>query len=341
MSSLFNCMLRLFQYYGIFFGFTYIYIDKHKRLVKFHNLVKYYVYLVNFIYASMMLYYFIDLLQYINSSNTNVVIQYAFGTLHFVHMLIFAAVIMLRFKEENALRKWLEIFMPLQLNYFNKLTTKTVNVVARNIHILKIFILFAHSCNSLISSVQNVIEGRWWYVMESCLENYFTSIQHYLLIHHGFILCYIDYYFSILNNHLQYRKHKIEEPFANMYLKVSKLLQQVNSIYGPVVFFILFYQVVEISFYVYSIIEILLNTMIIEMEYSMELLIFTFLCIDLVLYFVICERVYRITKDTGRILKEYGTQNLNREVCIFSVFNFNKFFNTTYFYRLKLFVRPA
>lgn len=263
-----------------------------------------------------MLYYFIDLLQYINSSDTNVVIQYAFLILHFLHMLIFAAVIMLRFKEENALSQWLQTFMPLHLNYFDNFTHKTVDVVVRNIQIFKIFILFAHTCNSLISSVKNVIEGHWWYVMESCLENYFTSMQHYLLLHHGFILCYIDYCFTILNNQLEYRKHKIEEPFANIYLKVSKLLQQVNSIYGSVVFFLLFYQIVEISFYAYNIIEILLNTMIIDMEYSMELLIFAFLCIDLFLYFVICERVYRIAKDTGTILKEYSTQNLNREVCI-------------------------
>ncbi|XP_065367019.1 putative gustatory receptor 22b [Calliphora vicina] len=309
-----NWLLRLALCHGIFVGFTTIYIDIDRRLVKSYTSVKIFVYFKNLLYAFVMICYLMDSFDLGSFDNDSPVISFAFIATHASRSLLFVVVIMLRIKGDKALKKWLKILLVLQTEYFDKLPDTSVDKNIKNVLTLNIILVSANILGTTISLVPALIKGDFWSLMDVYLQSYLMDMQHYIMLHHGFILCYLNNLFSKLNNQLHSKR--VEPCLASIYFQLTMLLQQVNVIYGPAIFTILLCLLLTISIFGYGIIIFmnLINYEIFIYQYLLTCSAMILLCIDMYLYFLICDRVYETSRETQRILLEFSTGQKNQEV---------------------------
>ncbi|KAM7343847.1 uncharacterized protein ACRADG_010757 [Cochliomyia hominivorax] len=313
MSRLSNFFVRFALYYGIFLGLTYIYVDIHKRRVKCYKFVKFYVYFINLFYISMQLCAFLESLSYIFFFNTNAVKSYAYDILQIAPFFVFASLMWFRFKEENALEKLYKIILPLQLTYFDKIPFKTDSTAVEIVLSFKILILVGHSCSSLLNIVRLSIYFEWRKMFEESLKNYFIIMLFYVLLHHVLILHYINYCFSKLNAQLKY--DQVLVPFANIYLQLSVILEEINNINGPTIFIVLFAVILSITFYIYEVFDLMYNIFFIRNhDVLIHFVVFIWLSIDMFLYYLFCDLVHGTTKNTREIILEYCIRKQNLEV---------------------------
>ncbi|KAM7342293.1 uncharacterized protein ACRADG_009758 [Cochliomyia hominivorax] len=313
MTRLSNLLVCFALNYGIFFGLTYVYVDVNKSLVKCYICVKFYVYLVNLVYVIMQLYSFVDNLDNLFFFNVNAVMAYANFILQIAPFYVLAGIIWFRFKEEIVLVKWYDIILSLQSTYFNKIPFKCNNKTIEIVHSLKIFIIIAHSCCSLLTAVRLLLRDDWAYMLDTFVKNYFILMLCHVMFHHILILHYINYCFSKLNQQLEY--DQVLVPFAYIYLQLSLLLDEINTINGPIIFLVLFTTVMSNTLYVYSAIDLMYDSYNLrDYDNLMDFLVFIWLSIAIFLYFLFCDLVYRTAEDTGKILMEYINRKQNEEV---------------------------
>ncbi|KAM7344120.1 uncharacterized protein ACRADG_010953 [Cochliomyia hominivorax] len=316
MSRLSNCILRLALYYGLFFGYTYIYVNDKERYIKIFASVKIYVYIINLVTLALIILFTVDNYETSIFYSEDPATAFAIIVSYFARFVIYAGITLLRIREEKALEKWLKIFLPLELTYFPKLYFITCNENIKNILVFNIIIIMFYNFCIFLTLLPLIAYGDWWTVMDIFLESYIVGMQHYVLLHHAFMLCYINYCFAKLNKLLEHQQ--MQEGLARIHLKYSLLLQQVNSINGPVIFLILVSLLVTNSLYICgTLMSIYENRDIITSlisEYLKEICILLSLFIDMFLYFLICERICGTTKETGRILMEYNARTQNHDV---------------------------
>ncbi|KAM7342294.1 uncharacterized protein ACRADG_009760 [Cochliomyia hominivorax] len=312
MSKIKSCiskwLLRVAFYYGIFFGYTYIYVDVNKRLVKSNGYVKIYVYFINSIHGILLLYYAVENIKYNFLYPGNPVLAFGYSVMHIGRVCIFVGVIVLRIREENALKKWFKIIVPLQLTYFDKISVMSSKEMSEEILCLNILVIVFYSLCSLITFFIYPSKGDWGHMVLLCSENYITLMQTYVMLHHVITLCYINICFSKLNQQLE--QGQILELFANIYFKLSLLLKEVNEINGPVIFSVLSCLLLSNSFYIFiSLVLMISFPEIFLYTFILGLVILILICIHIFLYFLICELVHRTTTDSGRILMLYNVRN--------------------------------
>lgn len=314
MSCLYNFLIRFIQIYGITLGFTYVYVDIENSLVKFYTSLKIYVYFINIITYGMVIVHLILTLMYEFNYAEIDMGQSIFIMTYLTSMCLFLNLILLRIREEQGVKKWSDIIPSLQKIYFDKFTYTRDNQSITKVAVINFLIIFAHNMYNLYNVLFYLFDDfDIWNGLASSLSIFFIDLPHYILLHHGFILLYINDNFSKLNDLLKHG-HMIQS-FVNIYLKFSLLLQEVNSIYGSTIFIILLSQIVPISLFGYGTIELLYGDIILTTEHLVELIIDIFLIFNMFLYSFICEQIYGTSEDTGRILKNYSTRAQNSEVC--------------------------
>lgn len=314
MSCLFNGFLKLFQYFGTFFGFFYLHIDFHKRVLKIRKFIKLYVYFVNILFMAFYTGYVIVTFDPIVFKKQNDVLSFFVLLFRFIGIIIFFLLILLRIKEEKVLRKWLNTLNLLQTTYLEKISYKSNDKTAQIIIILKIFItVVIYNLFYFYLYIEYAISNDWWNIADAVSNHYLRAMQQYILLHHSLNLYYINNDLLKLNNQLQYQK--VKQPFASIYKKLCLLLQQVNTLNGSIIFFVLTYQLMNISLYTFLNIFLYIDDALFLKEY-IQLCILVLSSIDLILYFLICERIHWNSYYTGCILKEYSTRDSNPEVSI-------------------------
>lgn len=305
-------LLYLVLCHGIFLGFHSIYIDTEKGLVKTYSFVKMFVYLQNCLYCGLMSYNFIDYLEF---DINNPVISFPFLATQLARLSLFVAVVLLRLKGDKALKDWLEIILRLQKTYFERLDRLAPDRRIKSALIINVCIVTSTSLIFLLNAICTLVKGEWLNTIDIYLQNYLIAMQHYIMLHHGLILSYITYCFQQLN--FQLSNGRVEPPFAHIYYQLSKLLQQVNDIYGPAIFCILFGLLVTNALISYGLIMYLNieSFKLFIVEYLLTLSAFVFLCVDMYLYFLICNRVFETTEEMKEIILDYSEITPNQEVC--------------------------
>lgn len=233
MFCLYNWLFRFYQYYGIFSGFTYSYIDIRKRQVKFYTWARMYACILNII----MLYGCINgiiasylMLKYYS----DIVISLIYFTQYITRLLIIVLHGFARFKEEQFIKKECETL--------ENLTKMSVDKKAENIIILKMLLIFIWSIFQWRDCITCLIDGYWQEAFNSYIRNLLSCLPHYTLCYHSLVLCYFHNQFITLNNQLEC--DQVQKQFANIYKRISLILLQVNAIIGSTIFCILSYLLV-------------------------------------------------------------------------------------------------
>lgn len=311
MSRLFKWIFNLYQFYRIFFGFSYAYIDLEKRIVKFNIFVKIYVTFVNIICAAMLIYYIKsnseDILRTIANASGLIVWDTLIESICCLFIVI--GLIVLRIKEEKAFK---ELYLS-HINYINEIPNMATDKIAERIIIFYILIFFTHGIYILYRFFLLTISGKWIKWIEYDTMKLFIAIQNNIMFQHCLILSYINNLYSKLNVQLE-NGDNVQGTFSHIYVQLSLLVEHVNAINGPMIFVIFLFQII----YLATSIRIIYHEGLLmdnDMFLDPSILGFTFLIsINLFLYFLICDRFYSTTCKTGDILKEYNIKNHNSEV---------------------------
>lgn len=233
MSRLYKFLLRFIQYYNVLCGFTYIYVDIENRSIKFSIFVKIYVYFVNLLQTILTIYHHGRLLRNLtNYFSLNQAMDYIYICRYCHHMLIFPLYIWLRHKEEQFLKECLKIFLPLQTDYFDKHSRIPLNKLMPKPQIIYIFMMLINGIYNIYCLLTKPISPYWWQ-WAAVTEDIVLLLERYIMFNHSFMLSYIIYCFSILNNQLE--NYQIVKKFSQIYYKLSVLLEQVNIINNPMI----------------------------------------------------------------------------------------------------------
>lgn len=310
MTSFYNFSLRLYQLYSIFFGFSYFYINFKNRIVKCFKFLKVYVYVLNLLYAALIIYYLDDLLDddLIEIANNNKVTYFIFIILNINRILILIALTVLRIKEENAVKKYHKTFQA----YVEELAVMPANNFTQKIQIFYIFLAISHGIFTVSKLAFYVIENEIYKILETCSNNISTAINLYIMFHHSFILSCIDGCFSKLNNQLKYEG--LHETFPSIYFKHSSLLEQVNITNGILIFFVLLSQVLEISINFFLIIQYIGVIHLLRILESLTICMLFLTSINMYLYFQICDLIHTTTKETVELIMEFSGRKQYLEV---------------------------
>lgn len=313
MAWFINFLLNFIQYHYIIYGFSYVYIDIGKRIIKFYIYLKIYVYILNLIYAGLTIY---CLLRAINQTKlyfkNETLLEISYNILYMSHIFIFVNVIFRRIKEETYLKKWFKIFLPLQINYFDKLTQLPCDKSIERFQIFNILLILLQNYYVIYLIILKMIELKWSSAMDMFVLNLFAIMENYIMIHHIFILCYIKYVFLKLNHQL--RNGQINEYLVQIYIKLSLLMREVNRINGPLIFGVLLCQLMNFSIHLYTLFEMIIDSgsiMFVDITYPC---IVTVLFINMFVYFLICDQLYKTTLETGELLMLYDTANEMEQV---------------------------
>ncbi|KAM7344123.1 uncharacterized protein ACRADG_010958 [Cochliomyia hominivorax] len=316
MSRLSNCLLSFALNYGIFFGLTFVYVNINRRLIKCYKFIKIYIYFINLIYLVMLT--ISKKNNFMTLFDDNAVMSFAYVGLQIMPFILVIIILLFRIGEEKVLRKWHEICLPLQLTYFDKIPFKWDDKDVEMVVIFKILIIIVHSCCSLVTAIRLLILNDWGFMMDTFVTNYFILILCYSMLHHVLTLSYINYCIFKLNKQLEY--DQVLVPFANIYLQLTLLLEEINTVNGPIIFFVLFGILLANTFYAYSAVEFIFDSINISEYYNvLDLITFGLLCIDMFLYFQFCDLVYRNARNTGQILMKFNVRKQNQEVEIVSL----------------------
>ncbi|KAM7342654.1 uncharacterized protein ACRADG_009989 [Cochliomyia hominivorax] len=305
MLCLFNLLLDLIQYLTITIGYTYVYIDVQKGLMKFYKYVKLYVHIFNLLFAVPLLCYFFDrfVIQEKYSDNFLILILTNIS-LYFSNVIIFMLLIIMRIKEEKTLKKLHKIVLDLQTTYFVKLNYNVANETIKGALILNMLLIMANGIGSILNPAIKMIRARFWHRQALPIyfyAHYFSVVQHYILFRHGLILCYINDYFTKLNRHL--KQTPVNGVDVRVYMQLSSILKKVNVINGPIVFTVIVSQVLTYSRYIFHTIVLIKN--LLDPTYIWLHLSFIIYISEVFLYFYICEKIKVTTKETGIILRNF------------------------------------
>lgn len=302
MTSLYKFLLDCVQYYSIFLGLNYMYIDINKRQVIFNKNVKIYVYFINILYGALLIYRLItSVISYLKEGITvswNSYIELIFYT---IRIYIFVSLIFSRSREEKALKMYLKI---LQSNYFDSFEMLIKLLVM-------ILIIFCNGFYVVYIAYPSIAERKFWTLFEHIAKYIETTMRHFILFHHSFILCYINHGIIKLNNQLQ--TLEVQESLADVYIKLTLILQQINRIFTPTILGVMLYLIFEITLSLFETIVVFIEDAIhlqYILEYSAEYIFLS----DIILYFVICDRIYKTGKETEQILRAYNLKQNNKEV---------------------------
>lgn len=315
MSRLYKFLLYITQYYNITYGFSYIYVNIDKRLLKFPIVLKIYVYFLNLMQSLIILYYygraFKEALYYMSK---NAFMNYVFMIEVLVRMLIFLGNTMFHNKEEKFLKKYHNIHLKLQSDYIDKLSEISLNNILEIAQIIHILITLTYGLYTYYLMFGFLFNDNWEGCMFEYIDALFKGLERYVMFNHSVMLCYISYCISKLNKQLE--SGDIEEPYGRIYFKFSLLLDQVNILNSPMIFGTLFSQFLGCCSQAHQMFVVFLKrNPDVQLNY-VHIFMRSILNFNMFFYFLICDRIAYTTRKTMDILREHITNNQNEEVCI-------------------------
>lgn len=312
-TCLHNILLRLYQYFNILSGFSYIFIDLIKHQLRVYKYLKIYVYIVNLLYIVLVIIFFIRYL--LNTDITyegdESIAQNIYITYNITCILILKNLFILRFKEDKLFEQLYKIFK----EYCNQLIFNTsLDKTTEILQIFNILLIFFNGIFTiqkiiLIYKDEDIID-----VIEGCIIDLFTIIEQCIMFHHSFLLSYITNGFLLYKNHLINERNV--KNFYTLFNKIILLMKEVNNINGPIIFGVIISQLIKISIHILMISQLIQNIPIGLLNFAEFLEIFIVLLshFNILLYFFICDRQYKIIKETENNLLEYIAKHRNQDV---------------------------
>lgn len=315
MTCFINLLLRSIQYYSIYYGFTYLYVDIEGYIVKLSKFIKLYTNIVNLIYAVVSIYFFRRKIKFLIFHGD--VLSYFYILVYLIELYIFTRLLMLNLHLEKALKKWLKVYSQLLINLqLDKQPLLSINKISKFCQILTIVLIYMLGIYNAHAIFTNLRYEEWYDVLNDSMFHYFAILENYVMLQHSFIVSYIANCFSRLN--FLKRNRQICKDFGRIYYELSLVLKEVNILNGPCVLGVLLSQIIQIALNVINMFEniLVMNTM--NDIYFMDLItpgITMIQSTNIFLYFTICNRIYWTTEETGRIIREYYVDQENLEVC--------------------------
>lgn len=306
MFSLSAWLFRLFQYYGIFLGYTYTYLNIEKRVLKSYIWARVYVYIFNLfcIFSTTKL-----IIQSLDLFRGNVILFVMDAVTGLAIMLMILYRIYMRFKEERFFKEIFNYFMTLQEKYFKK----QENIIA-NTYVEKLLIF-----QMLVIMLLTIYKCYCGFLLNNILEFHFLTfpslLPHYVLWHHVFTLSSINYVIVNLNNALQ-NITQMEENFPRIYIHTILILQRLNKMYSPIIFCVLWLLLMSHSFFIISLFSFNLPISLIIEIHLFKIISELLEYISIYLYFLICERISRNIKEIDWIILENITKPTNQKVWV-------------------------
>lgn len=306
MTCLINLLLRSIQYYSIFNGFTFLYIDIERNIVKLSKFLKYYTISVNLIYAVVSIHFIFRKFYSILLNDKDDLI-YFYILVYIIDIYLIVRLILLRLHEEKVLKKWLKAFSTsLTISQFNKQPQLSTDKTTKVFQILTIILIFMFGFYNIYMVILHLIQNKWYGILEDCIFHYFVIMEYYIMMHHSFILCYIGNCFSNLNNDI--RNERIRRAIGRIYFELSLILQELNILYGPCIAAVLLSQIIQIALNVINMFDAIMFMNIVNKIIYVDLIIpclITLQSINIFLYFKICDHIGCVARKTGSILMEY------------------------------------
>lgn len=316
MTCLDNFILRFIQYHYILHGLTYIYIDIGGRVIKISKFFKFYSYISNILRISLMIYNIPIIFGVLDQIYIdNIVRVYTAAVFYICRISVLVIMTLLCCKDDIFLRKCLKIFLPFQTIYPNKFSLLSTDKFLKRIQISYILIVFLQFLHDLIVMIKRILSNQWLYAIQNYfLEGFFYVMFNYVMMRHIFILCYIKNWFSILNDEL--KTEHISESFSDIYMKLSLTMEEWNRLNGPLIFGVLFCQLLQIPDLIYMLYQTVLSLeFLVDITVILKPAIILVLFINMFLYFLMCDRVYRMDGETTEILMGYdNTKQKNQLV---------------------------
>lgn len=319
MSRLLNRLLYLMQYYEIFYGLSYYYVNIEKRLLKFYKFIKIYAYFINLIHTTIFVYKLTK--SYITNFNSKKdepmeTMQFFIFLDDLGRFLKLVFFIEMRVKEERFFKKFHKFLTNFQSEYFDKISSITTDKITERIQIFNILLILIHFGYGVLRVVYHFYYGGFGGIFPIVQEGtfiYFVALENYIMFHHSLILTFIAKWFVKLN--YQLKSENIHKNFIKSYLKLYWLLENVNVIYGKIIFVVLITQLVQISLDGFMLFQLfILNGASYWVCWS--IIEHTMFGIHIILYFLICECINRATIETVEILMEYITKKGNVQVYV-------------------------
>lgn len=305
MSVLHNGLLCLYQIFSIFLGHTYNFIDFKKRMVKYYLILKFYVYLVNLIYTFSIIKFVYDL---IHDSEDDMITS-TITLLQITRLGILLGLIIIRVKEEKFFKHVYDSYE----TYFQKYIFSAKNdKTTEKLEIFFILLILFCAIYYIFKVIHCILYRRTLANINSNAIDIFTIIEIFIMFHHNIILSYIAKGFRQLNNHL--RTEQETETFPSDYLKLTLILERVNSLNGPLIFCVLLAHLINISVNLRSMFQFVPLIHSLPLEYLIQLYMSFAVPFNIIFYFLLCDRLDRTTKETQNILMEYCAKPKNPEV---------------------------
>lgn len=280
MFSFTEWLFRLFQYYGINFGYSYVFIDIKKGRVKFCKFAKIYVYLVNIIQFSVAAYGFANDLEFYDITCPMSSVK---TMPNIFRMIAIINLVWLRIIEEKCYKKFCKTFRPLLKKYFDNPAHTRANDKTRDNYLsYQIFIIYLITLYHTKGIIGELLMCNWKSAGLLYIKCMFAGFSHYILWHHGVALGYVNYVFVNLNKMLE--NNQVQEPFSTVYIRMSLTLGRVNKLYSPIMSTTLFDILLRHSYQLYKIFKYFFNNQKVSNSLLCEIFVNLFEYISIVLY---------------------------------------------------------
>lgn len=317
MFSITNLLLNLiqfFQYYGLYFGYTYVYIDRKKQQLKFYIWAKVYFYIINLCKLAWTIK---ELKEHIEENTMEFAMPVFELIALFSDILKFSFYIVLHTILESTYRKFSRKILFLQNIYVDKLSQISSDKTIRRSLIVQMFLIFMFSLNIFYDFFNRLNAGDW----KDSINYYFlhmtSGMSYCVLWYHGFILNYFNNFLLKFNYQLQY--DQLQKSYAKVNINITLMQLLVNNMISPTLLFIIINRSITIAFFFYSLYPNFIDNVLIDNDFEYSILVDTIAKLSefiiLFAYFLICDQISKTRKNTGIVLMDYnGKREHNAKV---------------------------
>lgn len=304
MYCLSNFLYQLFHIWGVLHGYSYTTVDVKNNVITFNTYLKIYAYLQNIFMLCIDLYCIENSMESYSPDLGLSYTQVIYDTITAITIIL---LIILRIREERTYEQIYKTLITSRKLYFEK-TDKTIEMI----QILQIFIILSFEVHRFIEIVDIISLGSLEFILTESSVFLNTSLGQYVLWHHALILNYFNT--ILLNINKQLENDNAQEPFSEIYIKISLVMEQLNSMNSPIVFTVFLYILTKLAANMFGVFGFGLRGVeyypIIWYCIGPQLIVI----VNIYLYYLICNRVNDTIQDTQRILREYNEKQQNKEV---------------------------
>lgn len=284
------CLLKFIMFYIMMSGYTTIYIDFKRLLIKSSKFIKISTFMYNLLFILTTPSAIQINFSHVVLNTDNPVIGYANAGIIVARLVSMLVVIIMRPNRNRQLRKWLEKVLAVQSSYFNRFSQVPRDTKLRMWLYFNIFLTLFHNLNILVLVGQWLVAGKWRSIYDIYIFSGIIVLQHSIMLHHAMLLCYLHECFSVLN--YQLLNNDFNKDLSKTYFDLCALWQQLNVIFSPVNFWLQLCLLITNSMVGFvGILNLISSNLDFKLyTYLLGSSLYILICFHMHVYFMICDR---------------------------------------------------